>query len=153
MLNDRQHRAIKALASGSSQRDAARVAGVSHPVVGRWLKDEEFSQRLEEVQQQVHEAHTEVTATYKDAMLGASRYSAECVDILMSIARNEALRPRDRIRAIEVILSKPERLSDLLAGYKRLPEDAANFLDGDGNSLDDLERSIEARILTLGQDD
>ena len=80
MLTDRQHRAIKALASGTSQREAGRIADVSNTQIARWLKDDEFSQRLEEVQQQVHEAHTEVTATYKDAMLGASRYSAECIE-------------------------------------------------------------------------
>ncbi|NER24671.1 MAG: hypothetical protein F6J96_29015 [Symploca sp. SIO1C2] len=153
MLTDKQHRAIQVLARGGSQREASRVCGVSHPIIAKWLKDEEFSQRLDEVQQGLDEAHIEVTATYKDAMLEASRHSFECIEILMSLARNETLRPRDRIRAIEVILSKPERLSDLLAGYKRLPEDAAQFLDADGNSLDDLERSIEARILTLGQDD
>ncbi|NEQ65391.1 MAG: hypothetical protein F6K21_07820 [Symploca sp. SIO2D2] len=153
MLSEAQHRAIHCLAHGGTNREAGRLSGVSHPTIAKWLKDDEFCNQLDEITETIRQAHVTVAHTYRDAMLQATQYSFECVEILMSFARNETLRPADRIRACEVLLSKPERLSDLLAGHKRLPENAVQFLDADGNSLDDLERSIEARILTLGQDD
>ncbi|NEQ66057.1 MAG: hypothetical protein F6J86_14595 [Symploca sp. SIO1B1] len=51
MLSEKQLTAVKALASGASNRAAGRAAGVSHVAVGKWKKDAEFQEALQSAQE------------------------------------------------------------------------------------------------------
>ena len=127
MLTQKQLRAVEALAKGSGKRATGKLVGVSHVTIGRWLNNPEFREALTEAEESLKQTHQEILDTYKEALLQSARYSNECIEIIMSIARSEDTRTSDRLKACEMVMSKPERLIDIIEDEKLFPEDAASY--------------------------
>ena len=127
MLSQKQLRAVESLAKGSGKRATGKLVGVSHVTISRWLNNPEFREALKKAEESLKQTHQEILDTYKEALLQSARYSNECIEIIMSIARSEDTRTSDRLKACEMVMSKPERLIDIIEDEKLFPEDAASY--------------------------
>jgi transposase len=153
-----QLKAAKALASGLSQGEAAKRAGVARITVCRWLKNSVFKQKVEELSERVEAVETEVFVERIRENAHKSLSPDELKAILSEIATNEEIRPDTRIKAVAT-LGKWAGLEDVkptasTANDFPIPEDATyGGMLKEGEKLDELsyEQLSELYLKTLAQ--
>lgn len=121
----RRQRAILALAAGKSVTDAAEAAGVNRWTVHEWKKDPTFREALSTLREE----------TWDEARELVSAGLLESVRLLVSMVRDDALAPGERMSAAGLLLRSGAAVSESRA---RIAEMAAR--------LSDLEARSEALI-------
>ena len=110
-LTPRQNRALGALLVGSSQQDAAEVAGVSEQTIYRWMtKDETFS---DELQRRSNQA-------VKDATRRLSTSLDMAVTVFQDTMQDESINQSLRLRAANYAASHALKLLEMSEVLERL---------------------------------
>ena len=101
-MTAKQQKAIEALLSESSIRQAAAVAGLGEKTIRRWLRVQEFSRAYQEARQQV----------FADALADLRAATHEAVDALRKAVREEsgALRVKAATTVLELSIRSAETL-------------------------------------------
>jgi AcrR family transcriptional regulator len=114
-LTQRKERALEAVLSHLTLKEAARAAGVSEPTLWRYMRDETFTRRLREARA--------ASVTYTSGRLQGA--SAEAVKILQHLMRREDAPLQPRIAAARAVLEFSFRarvVDELQAEVDRLKE-------------------------------
>jgi len=122
-LTDKQRRAINALLSEPTIKQAAKAAKIGESTLFRWLNSSQFTTALKEARGRVLEstltglqgAAVKAVETLYDVMtneqvFAAVRVTAARTILEMSLRTRELIEDEDRLRAIETQLRKEGRL-------------------------------------------
>lgn len=111
-ITARQRRLIEALLTGKTISQACQVAGVGRRTYYRWVKQPHFTEALQQAEADL------LTASMRRllSMQGAA------VDGLQDLLNDPALRPSDRLRAVQMVLDGVLRLRNAVELEARLAE-------------------------------
>ena len=157
-VTSKETKAAQALASGLSQGQAAKKAGVSRQTIIRWLKNPGFRKKVEQYNEKVEAVETEVFVERIRQDAHKSLSPDELKAILSEIATDEDIRPDTRIKAVAT-LGKWAGLEDIKpttaeADRFPIPEDATyGGALKEGQKLDELsyEQLSQLYLKTLAQ--
>jgi hypothetical protein len=116
-LTAKQERAIKALLSEPTTKDAAVEAKVSEATLRRWLKDAAFSASYREARNQL----LETTLTW------LQQASGEAVDTLKEVMADKMAKGSERVSAAKAVLEMALKARDVLEVEERLAALEAKF--------------------------
>jgi hypothetical protein len=121
-MTAKQQRAIEALLSEPSIRQAATVAGLGEKTIRRWLQNAEFSQAYQQARQHV----------FADALAGLRAATHDAVNALRTAIREEtgALRLRAATAVLELSIRSAETL-EVEARLERLERMLDSPLESD----------------------
>lgn len=94
-----QLKAAQALASGVSQGEAAKRAGVARATVNRWLKNKSFRDKVSELSEKSDAVATEVFVERVRKETEQTLSKDDLKVFLSEMVRNEELRPDTRLKA------------------------------------------------------
>jgi hypothetical protein len=117
-MTAKQQKAIEALLSEPSIRQAAVLAGLGEKTIRRWLRCPEFSRAYQEARQQVFaDALSDLRAATRDSVdalrkavreeTGALRVKAATTVLELSIRSAETLDFENRLKRLESLSSRP----------------------------------------------
>lgn len=111
-ITARQRRLIEALLTGKTISQACQVAGVGRRTYYRWVKQPHFTEALQQAEADL------LTASMRRllSMQGAA------VNGLQDLLNDPALRPSDRLRAVQMVLDGVLRLRNAVELEARLTE-------------------------------
>lgn len=101
VLSSQQLQAASLLAKGSTEAEAAKVAGVTLRTVQRWKLVPEFAQIISEVNSRAVEATIEATAT--DIAEQIQALVPKAIGVLHEYLDNPECRASDRLRAVHIL--------------------------------------------------
>ena len=102
-LTVKQERALQAVLSHRTLKEAALAAGVSETTIWRYMKEEAFSRRLREANQ----------ATLTQINMGLHLASSDAPTVLHNLMMNEGTPAQSRISATRTVLDYSIRLAEL----------------------------------------
>lgn len=118
--------AIQLLLLGRSYRQIASILGVSKSTISDWKNgDKQFQQALEEARATQNENQAEVLDAYKMALFRAAEEAGKCVTTLVAIANDPDTRSSDRLKAIEMLFGRADKLMAFLEQEAQFPQEAA----------------------------
>ena len=119
--------AVQLLVLGRSYRHIANVLGVSKSLVSKWVNnDEDFRQALEAAREAAQDgSQVQVLDAYKMALFRAAEEAGKCVTTLVAIANDPDTRSSDRLKAIEMLFGRADKLMAFLEQEAQFPQEAA----------------------------
>ncbi len=111
-ITARQRRLIEALLTGKTISQACQVAGVGRRTYYRWLKQAHFTEALQQAEADL------LTASMRRLL----SMQGGAVDGLQALLNDPALRPSDRLRAVQMVLDSVLRLRNAVELEARLME-------------------------------
>lgn len=111
-ITARQRRLIEALLMGKPISQACQVAGVGRRTYYRWMKQPHFTEALRQAENDL------LTASMRRLL----SMQAGAVDGLQDLLNDPALRPSDRLRAVQMVLDGVLRLRNAVELEARLAE-------------------------------
>lgn len=116
--------AIQLLALGRSYRQISSTLGVGKSTISDWVnKDKAFQEALEVARATQNENQAEVLDAYKMALFRAAEEAGNCVTTLVAIANNPETRSSDRLKAIEMLFGRADKLMAFLEQEARFPQE------------------------------
>lgn len=115
--------AVRLLATGQSYRQIEESVGIPKSTLSGWVNSkQEFREALEQARRELWIAHQGILDSYREALRSATQATPRCVEILLQLAESEDVRTTDRIKCIEVILSKSGELMRIVNDGDIFPE-------------------------------
>ena len=113
------------LVLGRSYRHIANVLGVSKSLVSKWVNnDEDFRQALEAAREAAQDgSQVQVLDAYKMALFRAAEEAGKCVTTLVAIANDPDTRSSDRLKAIEMLFGRADKLMAFLEQEAQFPQE------------------------------
>ena len=123
-ITEKKKLAIQLLALGKSYRQIAPILGVGRSTISDWVnKDRAFQEALEAARASQNENQAEVLDAYKMALFRAAEEAGNCVSSLVTIANNPETRSSDRLKAIEMLFSRADKLMVFLEREVQFPQE------------------------------
>ena len=122
-LSPQQLEASRLMALGRTYREIGNAVGCSPATLTKWVHNNpEFKEALEQARKQLWIGHQGIVDSYREALVAATQAAPRCVELLLEIAESEDTRTSDKLKALELILSKPRELMNILDEGRRFPE-------------------------------
>jgi hypothetical protein len=139
--------AARLIALGRPYREIGEAVGVSVGTISNWLhRCEGFKESVEEARKQLWIGHQGIVDSYREALVAATQAAPRAVELLLQIAESEDTRTSDKLKALELILSKPRELMNILDEGRRFPEVAL----AEEKARDEDEQRLRRKLTQAG---
>ena len=118
--------AVQLLVMGRSYRQIGSILGVSKSLISKWVNsDKSFQEALEAARATQNENQAEVLDAYKMALFRAAEEAGNSINTLVALANNPESRGADRLKAIEMLFGRADKLMAFLEHEARFPQEVA----------------------------
>ena len=146
-LTPQQMEAVRLLAMGQSYRQIEETVGIPKSTLSSWVNSkQEFKEAIAEARKLLWVGHQAVVDSYREALVSATKAAPRCVDLLLEIAESQDTRTSDKIKALEIILSKPRELMHIVNQGETFPEVGL----AEAQSRAEEEQRLKRKLVSAG---